>query len=84
MYESGEMSDEERQRFDYTNRAWDRKLEDIEAGRYEPTNEAFREAVLTERIRDKLQGMYRAQGKSSEDGRGEYQRPDDQQEYKAA
>ena len=64
MYDAGGMENlpkEDRLHFEYASRGWDKKLEDIEAGRYEPTKEAFKETVLTERIRDKLQSMYRSQ-----------------------
>lgn len=68
-YNAGGMQnlpEEERRRFVYMSASWDRKVEAIESNRYEPTQEAFKAAVLVERLRDKLKGMYQSQATGKE------------------
>ena len=68
-YDAGgivKLQKEDRMRLEYANAGWDKKLEEISAGRYEPSKKGFKETVLTERLRDKLQSMYHSQADSGE------------------
>lgn len=63
---------EDRLRFEYANAGWEKKLEAIETGRYEPESRAtLREAVLTEHMRHKLQSMYHSQAAGTERAPGQ-------------
>lgn len=57
--EKGYVSPEEERRIGHLSAATERKLEDIEAGKYSLTEEVAREALLTRRMGEKLKDIYR-------------------------
>ncbi len=89
VYNVGGVSNlpsEDKLRFEYATKAWDKKLEDIETGRYAPTKEALREAVVTAHLHEKLQAMYRAQAGGIEKAPGqehEFKEFEDDEKYAA-
>jgi hypothetical protein len=56
--EKGYISQEEERRVEYLSAATERKLEDIEAGKYSLTEEVAEAALLTKRMGKKLREMY--------------------------
>ncbi len=66
--DKGYISREEERRVQYLASAVERKLEDVQAGRYSFTEDVGRAASLTQQIGEKLRGMYHSEQK---DGKNE-------------
>ncbi len=66
--DKGYINREEERRVQYLASAVERKLEDVQAGRYSFTEDVGRAASLTQQIGDKLRGMYHSEQK---DGKNE-------------
>ncbi len=56
--EKGYMNSEEQKRVQYLASAVEKKIEDIEAGRYEVSSQVAQEALLTRQIGQNMGGMY--------------------------
>lgn len=66
--DKGYINREEERRVQYLASAVERKLEDVQAGRYSFTEDVGRAASLTQQIGEKLRGMYHSEQK---DGKNE-------------
>lgn len=58
----GYMNQEEQRRVQYISSAMEKKLEDVDAGRYSLTQEAARATSLTQQMSEVVKGMYKADG----------------------
>ena len=58
----GYMNQEEQRRVQYIASAMEKKLEDVDAGRYSLTQEAARATSLTQQMSEVVRGMYKTDG----------------------